>query len=68
MIDSTGTLADGSSTSALNYLVRSGNDAFTWRSVNRTQAGQTLPDLPAITVKRAAAGSADAPIKLQGAK
>jgi uncharacterized protein (TIGR02246 family) len=69
MIDSAGTLADGSSTSAINFLARSGTDGFTWRSVSRTQAGETLPDLPVVTVKRTAAGSAEAPVKLfQGAK
>lgn len=52
MIDSAGTLADGSSTSAMNFLARSGSDAFTWRSVSRVHAGVSLPDVPAVTVKR----------------
>lgn len=52
MIDSAGTLADGSSTGAINFLARAGSDTFTWRSVSRVHAGVSLPDLPAITVKR----------------
>lgn len=52
MIDSAGTFADGSSTAALNFLARSGSDTFSWRSVSRVHAGASLPDLPAITVKR----------------
>src|SRR5262245_5565886 len=55
MIESVGTLADGTSTSAVNFLARSGDDAFTWRSVQRINAGEAEPDLPAVTVKRVAA-------------
>jgi uncharacterized protein (TIGR02246 family) len=52
MIDSAGTMADGTSTGAINFLARAAGDTFTWRSVSRVHGGATLPDLPAITVKR----------------
>lgn len=52
MIESIGTLADGSHTSAVNFLSRSGNEAFTWRSVQRTLAGENQPDIGSVTVKR----------------
>src|SRR5262249_31371125 len=51
-IESNGTLADGSTTTALNFLKRSGDNAFTWRSVKRTLDGEDLPDLGPIKVKR----------------
>ena len=63
MIDSAGTLADGTSTGAVNFLARSGSDTFTWRSVSRVHAGATLPDLPAITVKRTTPAVLEAPVK-----
>jgi uncharacterized protein (TIGR02246 family) len=56
VIDSDGTLPDGSDTSAQNFLTRSGDDAFTWRSVKRTVNGESLPDLPTVKVKRVAGG------------
>jgi uncharacterized protein (TIGR02246 family) len=54
LIESSGTLADGSSTSAVNILTRSGNDAFVWRSGQRTQNGEPEPDIAPVTVKRVA--------------
>lgn len=54
-IESHGTLADGSTSSALNLLTPAGKDAFTWRSVQRTQNGESLPDLSPVKVQRAAA-------------
>jgi uncharacterized protein (TIGR02246 family) len=57
MIESIGTLADGSSTTAVNFLGRSGDDAFTWRSVQRTLAGEAQPDIGPVTVKRVVQGS-----------
>jgi uncharacterized protein (TIGR02246 family) len=53
-IDSDGTLGDGSDTSALNFLTKTGADAFSWKSVKRTLEGDTLPDIGPITVKRVA--------------
>ncbi len=51
-IDSAGTLADGSGTTALNFLTKTGPDSFTWKSVKRTVNGQDLPDVGPVTVKR----------------
>lgn len=53
-IESHGTLADGSTSSALNLLAPAGKDAFTWRSVQRTQNGESLPDLAPVKVQRVA--------------
>ncbi|HZL90881.1 MAG TPA: SgcJ/EcaC family oxidoreductase [Pirellulaceae bacterium] len=61
MIESVGTLADGTSTSAVNFLTRSGDDAFTWRSVQRIDAGEQQPDIAAVTVKRVAAAGGASP-------
>jgi hypothetical protein len=57
MIESVGTLADGSHTRAINFLKRSGNDAFTWQSVERTLGDEPQPDVAPVTVKRAAAAA-----------
>jgi uncharacterized protein (TIGR02246 family) len=52
VIDSDGTLPDGTDTTATNFLTRTGDDTFTWRSVSRTADGEPQPDIPAIKVKR----------------
>ena len=52
VINSSGTLSDGTELNATNLMTRSGNDAFTWRSVNRSSNGEPLPDLPAVKVVR----------------
>lgn len=52
MIHSSGTLSEGLDTSATNLLTKTGNDSFTWRSVQRSLNGEELADLPAVTVKR----------------
>jgi uncharacterized protein (TIGR02246 family) len=51
-IDSTGTLPDGTTTTALNFLTRSGDNAFSWRSVRRTSDGDPQPDIPVVKVTR----------------
>jgi uncharacterized protein (TIGR02246 family) len=51
-IDSAGTLADGSGTTALNFLTKTGPDSFTWKSVKRMVNGESLPDIGPVTVKR----------------
>jgi uncharacterized protein (TIGR02246 family) len=56
VIDSQGTLADGSDTTAQNLMTRNGDDGFTWRSVKRTLDGEMLPDLPAVKVARVKGG------------
>jgi uncharacterized protein (TIGR02246 family) len=53
-IDSDATLADGSDTTALNFLTKTGDNTFTWKSVKRTLEGDDLPDIGPITVKRVA--------------
>ncbi len=60
MIESVGTLADGTATSAVNFLSRTGDDEFTWRSVQRTVAGEHQADIGPVKVKRVA-GAGDAP-------
>jgi uncharacterized protein (TIGR02246 family) len=52
VIDSSGTLVDGSETTATNLLQRKGDNAFTWRSVQRTLENEKLPDLGPIQVTR----------------
>jgi uncharacterized protein (TIGR02246 family) len=51
-IDSSGTLADGTATSALNFIHRTGPDSFTWQSVQRTEGGENLPDIAPVPVNR----------------
>jgi uncharacterized protein (TIGR02246 family) len=55
-IDSDGTLADGSDTGALNFLTKTGDNSFTWKSVKRTLEGDDLPDIGPVTVKRIGGG------------
>ena len=55
-IDSAGTLADGSRSTALNFMTPAGKDSFTWRSVRRTIDGNDMPDVDAIKVNRVAEG------------
>jgi uncharacterized protein (TIGR02246 family) len=51
-IDSDGTLADGSDSGAMNFLTKTGDNSFTWKSVKRTLEGDSLPDIGPVTVKR----------------
>ena len=53
-IDSDATLTDGSDSTALNFLTKTSDNSFTWKSVKRTLAGDDLPDIGPITVKRLA--------------
>jgi uncharacterized protein (TIGR02246 family) len=59
VIDSEGTLSDGSRTTAVNFLARSGDNAFTWRSVERTLDGESLPDVGSVKVTRVATETPD---------
>ncbi len=52
VIESSGTLPDGSERTATNLLVPLGKDAFTWQSVDQTVAGSPLPDTPPLKVTR----------------
>jgi uncharacterized protein (TIGR02246 family) len=58
MIESAGTLPDGSHTQAINIMTRTGDDAFTWRSVSRNLGGEPQPDIAPVTVRRMSATSA----------
>jgi uncharacterized protein (TIGR02246 family) len=55
-IDSVGTLANGSRTTALNFLTPAGSEAFTWRSVQRTLDGESMPDVKPVKVNRVREG------------
>jgi uncharacterized protein (TIGR02246 family) len=56
-IRSSGTVGDGTETSSLNFLTRTGNDAFTWRAVQRTHGDQNAPDIGPIKVTRVKTGT-----------
>jgi uncharacterized protein (TIGR02246 family) len=50
--EATGVQADGSELTATNLLTPHGPDAFTWQSVNRTEDGEEMPNIPPIKVTR----------------
>jgi uncharacterized protein (TIGR02246 family) len=52
VIQSAGTLPDGSQTTAVNFLAKSGDNGLSWRSVERTLDGEKQPDIPAVKAKR----------------
>jgi uncharacterized protein (TIGR02246 family) len=52
LVEIAGTTPDGSELSAVNSLVPSGKDAFTWVSVDRSVAGQPLPNVAPLKVTR----------------
>ena len=54
-IQSTGTLADGSRTSAVNILTYIDDDTLTWQSINREVDGEMLPNVAEVQVVRAPA-------------
>jgi uncharacterized protein (TIGR02246 family) len=54
VIESNGTLPDGSRTTAVNLLTRTGDDSFTWQVSRRSVNGESLPDLAPVKVKRVA--------------
>jgi uncharacterized protein (TIGR02246 family) len=43
VIQATGTLPDGSETTAVNVMIPLSKDAYTWQSIQRTAAGTQLP-------------------------
>ena len=55
-IESSATLADGSESKAVNFVRRTGPDAFTWQSVDRVEEGERQPDIGPVKVTRRAAG------------
>jgi uncharacterized protein (TIGR02246 family) len=50
--ESYGVTADGSPTSATNMMIFDDADSISWKSVDRTLGGQTLPDAGEIVLKR----------------
>lgn len=53
IVESSGTLADGSKTAGVNIIEKLDDDSYTWESVNRSAAGQILPNVPKVTIVRA---------------
>ncbi|HEV3256370.1 MAG TPA: nuclear transport factor 2 family protein [Gemmataceae bacterium] len=47
-----GVLPDGTPTAATNILARTSDNEFTWRSVERTVAGEPVPDREVVTATR----------------
>jgi uncharacterized protein (TIGR02246 family) len=52
LIHQTGTLPDGSRSSAVNIVTRIDDDSFTWQSVNREVGGDILPNVDEVLVVR----------------
>jgi uncharacterized protein (TIGR02246 family) len=57
VLDAAGISADGSETAAANILTRLNDDEFMWRSVNRIQGSDALPDTDPIKVTRDKSGN-----------
>jgi hypothetical protein len=55
LIQQTGTLPDGSRSSAVNIITRLNDDSFTWQSVHREINGDVLPNVDEVLVVRAPA-------------
>jgi hypothetical protein len=53
-IETTGMLADGTPTQAVNLISRIDENAFSWHSVERSAGGNRLPDAEPVLLKRAA--------------
>lgn len=47
-----GVAGDGSVTSAVNYLIRLDDNAYVWRSTDRTRGGQSLPEADEVVIRR----------------
>ena len=52
LIQQTGTLPDGSKSSAVNIIKKIDNDSFTWQTVQRSVNGDLLPDVDEVTIVR----------------
>ncbi len=48
LIQQTGTLADGTKSSATNIITQLDDNSFTWQSINREVAGEVLPNVEEI--------------------
>jgi uncharacterized protein (TIGR02246 family) len=52
VIQQTGTLPDGSKSSAVNIIKRVDDNSFTWQTTQRTVAGDLLPDVEEVLIVR----------------
>jgi len=52
VLEATGVTADGVEMTATNILTPLDKDSFTWQSIDRTQNGEDLPNIPPIKVTR----------------
>jgi len=52
IIQQTGTLPDGSKSSAVNIIRKIDNDSLTWQTVQRSVGGDMLPDVEEVTIVR----------------
>ncbi len=52
VIEATGTLRDGSESTAVNIITPIDADSFTWQSIKRTLDGVGLPDTPPVKIVR----------------
>jgi hypothetical protein len=52
LIQTSGTLPDGSRSSAVNIMTRVDDDSFTWQSVQREVGGDILPNVDEVLVVR----------------
>ena len=52
LIQQTGTLPDGSKSSAVNIIKKIDNDSFTWKTVQRSVNGDILPVVDEVTIVR----------------
>jgi uncharacterized protein (TIGR02246 family) len=50
--DATGVQADGDEVTATNILTPIDKDSFTWQSINRTEDGEYVPNIPPVKVTR----------------
>jgi uncharacterized protein (TIGR02246 family) len=52
LIQQSGTLPDGSKSSAVNIIKKINDDSFTWQTVQRSVNGDLLPDIDEVTIVR----------------
>jgi uncharacterized protein (TIGR02246 family) len=57
LLDSVGTLSNGTETSSVNIITRLNDDAFTWRSIDRRIGTEELPPTDPIRVTRVKSGN-----------
>ena len=52
VLDSIGTMGEGSNTESVNLLIRTGRDTITWQSIDREVDGGSLPDTAPVNLTR----------------